>query len=771
MNDFENKVQDASTIQKFSYGMMGEVIENIRTFVVPGGQDYTFAMNFEYDSWNRIKTMTYPDGEVVDYGYDIAGQLSSVVGDKGTNTYRYIEDIYYDQFGSRTRVDYGNGTQSRYTYDAVMRQLTNLKTYDASSNLIQDISYNYDDVSNISTIANAAGSVSGLGGAYSYSYQYDSLYRLVNSAGSFTDNSQNTYPYTQSMNYTASGNILNKQTIADKLLDGNALSVNNQYNYQYDNHRITQIQMTGGSKAFNWDLNGNMITATQTTDITTTRSLCWDEENRLMAVHDHEFLSDYIYDAGGERVWKITGAIDQMTLNGTQQIDVANLNNKTLYTSPYMVVTDQEYTKHYYAGSERIASKIGAGFDGALVDIDVNVATLNSDVESIANGLINLLEESNTCAQIESGNVTMPEPNLPIVEELRYTSINNIESDMYFYHSDHLGSSSWITDASGAVNQHLQYLPYGEDFIYQRNSSWNIPYTFSGKEKDSETEYSYFGARYYSSDLSIWLSVDPLASKYPSTSSYMYVRGNPVMLIDPNGLWDKDAKGNWTATKGDSWWKLHEQSGMSWKETMAFAKNYNAARGRDNWKTVRVGDKVNLSGNSDNSSDSPSTHTGVFKSQIKSNSSSSSSSNTSNSPSNLVMEEELGFAPTPYGDFATSVSSTLETNPNARYTVNVDRFMNTQSLTYTSGMQNYTVGPNGVSSSNGILSVGVNNKGQFIIGVSTPNVNGVSYSAEIRMNYQQASNAGRAAANAALVTGGIVYLRRLVPAPFPIVIP
>ena len=47
--------------------------------------------------------------------------------------------------------------------------------------------------------------------------------------------------------------------------------------------------------------------------------------------------------------------------------------------------------------------------------------------------------------------------------------------------------SSWITDASGAVNQHLQYLPFGEDYIYQRSNSWNIPYTFSGKEKDAET--------------------------------------------------------------------------------------------------------------------------------------------------------------------------------------------------------------------------------------------------------------------------------------------
>ena len=60
-------------------------------------------------------------------------------------------------------------------------------------------------------------------------------------------------------------------------------------------------------------------------------------------------------------------------------------------------------------------------------------------------------------------------------------------------------------------------------------------YTFSAKEKDSETGLSYFGARYYSSDLSIWLSVDPMASKYPSLSPYVYCANNPVKLVDPNG--------------------------------------------------------------------------------------------------------------------------------------------------------------------------------------------------------------------------------------------
>ncbi|MBO4588642.1 MAG: hypothetical protein J5711_07095 [Bacteroidales bacterium] len=57
----------------------------------------------------------------------------------------------------------------------------------------------------------------------------------------------------------------------------------------------------------------------------------------------------------------------------------------------------------------------------------------------------------------------------------------------------------------------------------------------SGKEKDSETGYYYFGARYYNSDLSLWLSVDPMADKYPSLSPYNYCAWNPVKLVDPDG--------------------------------------------------------------------------------------------------------------------------------------------------------------------------------------------------------------------------------------------
>ena len=69
----------------------------------------------------------------------------------------------------------------------------------------------------------------------------------------------------------------------------------------------------------------------------------------------------------------------------------------------------------------------------------------------------------------------------------------------------------------------------------QGNLAAAASYTFSAKEKDSETNLSYFGARYYSSDLSIWLSVDPMSAKYPSLSPYVYCANNPLKYIDPNG--------------------------------------------------------------------------------------------------------------------------------------------------------------------------------------------------------------------------------------------
>ena len=69
---------------------------------------------------------------------------------------------------------------------------------------------------------------------------------------------------------------------------------------------------------------------------------------------------------------------------------------------------------------------------------------------------------------------------------------------------------------------------------------------FTGKERDVETGYGYFGARYMDHELmTMWLSVDPLADKYPSISPYAYCAWNPVKLVDPDGrdVWELNKSG------------------------------------------------------------------------------------------------------------------------------------------------------------------------------------------------------------------------------------
>jgi RHS repeat-associated protein len=519
-------------VQQFFYGNMGEIIQNIHTFVLPMGATYTLQMDFEYDSWNRIKQMTYPDGEVVSYGYDDGGQLVSMQGLKGQDSYSYIDNIEYNRYGSRTAIEYGNGTSAEYTYDPLMQRLTNLKSFDRQQNHLQNLDYYYDAASNIIAIGNSASALPNqLGGNYFNIFSYDSLYRLTYSQGWFYDYQSTPYSRTTQMQYSAAGNIMSKSVNASLLLDG--VVVNKNYTHQYTyNQQQPHTLASAGNSTFNWDLNGNMTRHDG-------RVLCWDEENRLGSARDPEYLAAYLYNAGGERVWKFTGEVSHMGHSGEMVIEQVTLNNKTLYASSFFVANDHGYTKHYFAGSERICSKLGGGLLLAPVSpTETTVEELYEDYEQMRHRLHDLLYKFANCN---------PEPEQQTVtyialdhflggleEQLNH---HGPEPNRFFYHPDHLGSSSFITDAAGEGYQHLQYLPFGETAVSQKLSWWSTPYQFTGKEKDDETGYNYFGARYYNSDISIWLSVDPMADKFPSITAYAYCYNKPIDHIDRFGLW------------------------------------------------------------------------------------------------------------------------------------------------------------------------------------------------------------------------------------------
>ncbi|MCF8355203.1 MAG: RHS repeat-associated core domain-containing protein [Melioribacteraceae bacterium] len=111
------------------------------------------------------------------------------------------------------------------------------------------------------------------------------------------------------------------------------------------------------------------------------------------------------------------------------------------------------------------------------------------------------------------------------------------EDERYYYVKDHLGSIRHTYDTSGVAAVAAQdYLPFGGILREYNNASPNERYKFTEKERDRETSYDYFGARYYDSDIGRWLSVDPLADLQPGINPYHYSFNNPLKYTDPTGM-------------------------------------------------------------------------------------------------------------------------------------------------------------------------------------------------------------------------------------------
>ena len=168
----------------------------------------------------------------------------------------------------------------------------------------------------------------------------------------------------------------------------------------------------------------------------------------------------------------------------------------------------------------------------------------------------------------------------------------------FYYHFDHLGSTTYLTDRNGNITQTLTYLPYGEDWVditaFQPNYN-NLfdttmlgTYSFNGKEKDYESGFHYYGARYYASELGIWLSTDPMSDKYPSLSPYNYCADNPVKFIDPKGeeIWisDEATRTSYKYENGN----LYNKDGTIYK--IPYLKNNFLKSARNALRTIQKSD-------------------------------------------------------------------------------------------------------------------------------------------------------------------------------------
>ena len=496
----------------------------------------------------------------------------------------------YSHFAS---LKYCNGAETFYTYDPQRRRLQNLMV-NSGGNTIMDNAYTYDAVSNVLSVVNGASvPQSGkAGGQMAHNYTYDALYRLVSATGTYTGADNKTASYTLAMGYDNMHRITSKRQI----LTQNNVQFNGTLNAGYDlsytygtdagkkfqlanvkdvNYRTEETPGDNNienNHVYLYDKNGNLVyvnTGRMMKDGhnevgTRERKLIWDEENRLLAVDDNGFVSNYWYDADGERTVKTSGESDQVYVNGVFSGGSTNTAKFSLYVSPYLVANQGgRYTKHIYAGSQRIVSKVGdfasygsdprrieyagANTDGLSVNYKAKYAAQQQvikdnyktfDVPYNGTDNDNYADGEGFCCNDGSMEAAVAQARKAQAHAVAksFKDPDNYENLQFFYHPDHLGSSSFITNLEGEVVQHIEYVPFGEVFIEERNSVWNTPYLFNAKEFDEETGMYYYGARYYEPRLSLWMSTDPMEEKYPDYSTYIYAAQNPIAYSDPTGM-------------------------------------------------------------------------------------------------------------------------------------------------------------------------------------------------------------------------------------------
>ena len=496
--------------------------------------------------------------------------------------------IGYDKFEQRTYLKYCNGAETFYTYEPARRRLQNL-TVNAGGKSIMDNGYTYDAVSNVLSVANkAALPESGkAGGQMAHAYTYDALYRLASATGTYAGADSKTASYRLEMGYDNMHRIVSKKqhlTQQGVQFDG-TLHVGYDLAYTYGktegkkfqlaevkdaNYRTEEnpdsVAKVDNSHIYTYDANGNLVYVNTgrikqdgTLDSTAAeRKLRWDEENRLTASDDNGFVTNYWYDADGERTVKTSGEGEQLYVNSEFAGGRTNTAKFSLYVSPYLVANQGgRYTKHIYIGSQRIVSKIG-DFDSYGSD-PRRIQYAGSETDGLS---VNYKQKYSAQQQVIKDNYAIFEvpyngtdnndyvdgqgfccdDGSPEAAQVRALALENNFQDpdayeklQFYYHPDHLGSSSYITNLDGEVVQHIEYVPFGEVFIEERNSIWNTPYLFNAKEFDEETGLYYYGARYYDPRLSLWISTDKSAIIAPGYSPYTFCKNNPNIMVDPNG--------------------------------------------------------------------------------------------------------------------------------------------------------------------------------------------------------------------------------------------
>ncbi len=471
--------------------------------VAPHGNQSVTRINVIQPTYNEANLL-----ERVDAWLGQAAEPSSLLDPTVANL-QAVTNIDYDAKGQRTRIAFGNGALTEFTYDDLTFRLVHLKTSRVGM-VFQDLFYTYDPAANITHIRDDAQQTVYYNNQVvrpDCDYYYDAIYRLIRAAGrehigqlgkppetTWNDELRINLPhpgdgqamrnYTEHYWYDAVGNF---EQLIHQAANGDwtrtyAYSETCLIEAAKQSNRLSSTSVSATTNPYSYDAHGNM------TGMPHLSLMQWDFKDQLSATSRQVVNATpppdkvpettfYVYDAGGQRTRKVTER-----QNGSRKAERIYLGGFEVYRE--------------FDGS------------GAAVELERETLHIMDDKQRVA------LVETRT-----QGDDGSP-PQL-----IRYQFGN------------HLGSASLELDDKGSVISYEEYFPYGStsyQAVDQGIKAAAKRYRYTGKERDEETGLNYHGARYYASWLGRWVSCDP-GGLVDGANTYRYAGDHPLIITDPTG--------------------------------------------------------------------------------------------------------------------------------------------------------------------------------------------------------------------------------------------
>lgn len=455
-----------------------------------------FKLEYEYDAMGRVTEMIYPDRMKVRPIYNDGNLLEKIEVNNNSSaeaTYTIIRNINYLENGQRFQVTFGNSLKTKFDYDPATFRLLKIETMQSDGTKLQDLLYLYDPVGNILQI-NDSLSDRIINGSQIITntcrFEYDSLYRLTKAQGRMHKEATMV-------------NCKNHEFVAPH----QPPLYSNELQKLYENYIFT----------YSYDPTGNFLH----NDEYMNADVKYKPGKPDLFNGAGNEVNNYDYDSNGNMTNSPCHPL--LAWDYEDQLTYAELNVSKV------PVTLQQVRYFYDTDGKRVL-KIWKGHR-CIIYID-NLFELFLKKQNV--GLEQCLYE-----HIYDGKQRVA---------LFQRGICDTVQQLLYYHNDHLGSAHIITKADSTVFSQENYTPFGQ--TSDRRNAKNR-HRYNGKERDEETGFYYYGARYYASEVARWISADlryvesrefdlDSASKL---NLYVYVKANPVNFIDPMGQQEKPPHG------------------------------------------------------------------------------------------------------------------------------------------------------------------------------------------------------------------------------------